>query len=622
MKKNRITIFSNGIADYRRYFSLQGNQPTEIGIPVNKTHLGDVIGSINVYGQCQLIQPPTYRPGNDNDTNLEIESDNVLRSLATELTGAEVKVTPHGIDPIEGRIVGLESFEKATGGEAVQVYNLAIMTSKGIRKVTLENIDTLEFTQEQIQSEVDKALRASFEKIRPNSTQISMALQSEKDGAEACVHYTVPAAAWKMSYRLREAGAFYEFQALAHVDNNTEEDWTDAILSVVTGEPITFSTDLAEAKIPNRGHRNIVSAQAADAMGAAPEMASMVQYSSVTSLDANDDVGAQFGNVEVRDVGEFSLWEAHDPVNIPAGSSATIPVFSAKLDKAEGALYFNEANNPYRPFNAIRFTNETENNFGRGVCTTFQDGTFGGSAILQATAPGDEEFIIHAVDTGVRVKRSDDDVESSIVSIKVSNGTALIERSSLHAATWTIDQSTDKTRTLVFDCPKIPNSELAAWAGDGAIEPEKSIPNGVRFELPISQGQTTLQVNQKVTQSQTISLTGNWNWFQTFISDTNQNLAENQSIQAVITAQSGLRDAQTALNKANEDLVRWRQQEESARANLEADDGQLWKDELKNAYTNAKTLSEETIPTLTEGCRSAESAVVEAINSIEIDWKP
>src|SRR5690606_31798376 len=69
-----------------------------------------------------------------------------------------------------------------------------------------------------------------------------------------------------------------EFQGFAVVDNNTDEDWQDVLISVVTGEPITFSTDLADSKTPKRSHVDIVSERALGAVEA--EVADLVSMAS------------------------------------------------------------------------------------------------------------------------------------------------------------------------------------------------------------------------------------------------------------------------------------------------------------------------------------------------------
>lgn len=106
----------------------------------------------------------------------------------------------------------------------------------------------IQFTDEEVQSEVNKALERNFQMIKPDSDFIKFTIESEKEDARATVQYTIPTPAWKSTYRLRDTKeGKYELEGLALVDNNTDEDWNDFILSVVTGRPITFETDIGES---------------------------------------------------------------------------------------------------------------------------------------------------------------------------------------------------------------------------------------------------------------------------------------------------------------------------------------------------------------------------------------
>jgi hypothetical protein len=77
----------------------------------------------------------------------------------------------------------------------------------------------------------------------------------------------VPVAAWKSRYHLRINKGKAELVGQAVVDNDTDDDWKDTIISVITGEPINFSTDLAEIRRPARTKINVVNDKAQSAVG-------------------------------------------------------------------------------------------------------------------------------------------------------------------------------------------------------------------------------------------------------------------------------------------------------------------------------------------------------------------
>ncbi len=254
MSNMKIVVYSNGIADFQRSYRVGIGGPTRIAIPVRQAHLADVLASFVVLGPVTLDAPPTFRPANAMEGNLDLNETNVVESLVTGLSGARVRV----VDPsgtLEGRLVGLHVDRESTGGQAFETRSLVVLTDAGIRRTSLRSLQKLDFLDDEVRLEIDKALRRNYEKIKPDSTFVELSLSAEgpsdPDAVEAVVQYTIPAAAWKISYRLRLAeGRPTELQGFAVVDNHTEEDWVDATIRVVTGEPITFSTDLAESKSP------------------------------------------------------------------------------------------------------------------------------------------------------------------------------------------------------------------------------------------------------------------------------------------------------------------------------------------------------------------------------------
>jgi len=237
MNENRVVVYSNGIADFQRCYEVGADAPQRISILVRQDHLADVLASFNVYGNVKLESPPTFRPSNELEGNITIDPQKVLEDLATNLSGAKVRVERAG-GTVEGTLVGLHQEEEATTGEPIRPKSIIVLAEDGLRRCVLREIQSFKFLDEDVQVEIDKALQRNYQRIKPNSTFVELVLSAKDDKAEAVVQYTIPAAAWKISYRLRMAeGRATELQGFAIVDNNTDEDWTDFHVCVVTGEP-------------------------------------------------------------------------------------------------------------------------------------------------------------------------------------------------------------------------------------------------------------------------------------------------------------------------------------------------------------------------------------------------
>ena len=449
MPENRVVIYSNGIADFQRSYTVSADAPAQISIPVRQDHLADVLASFNVYGDVALDSPPTFRPTNELEGNISIDSQRVVEGLVTSLSGATVNVDRVS-SSIEGTLVGLHEELEATSGEPVKVKSVIVLTDEGLQRCPIRDIQNLQFLDEDVQAEIDKALQRNFQRIKPNSTFVELTVSTSVEETDAVVQYTIPAAAWKISYRIRlSEDRTTELQGFAVVDNNTEEDWNDFRVSVVTGEPITFSTDLADSKLPQRTHVDLVSEaalgvveveapviMAGGAVGAGPtdfdmedalysgtaEKRVRMRRAAPTSGLAKMSKSVRVENAEIQEVGDFCIFESHSPVTIPAKRSTVIPVFDSEIAQAKHVLHFKSQNHPERPYRSVELKNETEFSLGRGVCTVFEDGDYGGNCVIPAMKPGETRLLAHALETGVAVQVERKRQRNKTVSISLADG--------------------------------------------------------------------------------------------------------------------------------------------------------------------------------------------------------
>ena len=93
---NRVTIFSNGIADFSRVYQTTGKQQA-LELPVNKDHIGDILASLIISGPVKLTVPPCFTPANEQTGKLTLSPDNVFQDIFTKLRGAEVEITPSSL---------------------------------------------------------------------------------------------------------------------------------------------------------------------------------------------------------------------------------------------------------------------------------------------------------------------------------------------------------------------------------------------------------------------------------------------------------------------------------------------------------------------------------------------
>ncbi len=668
MAQNHVVIFSNGIADFQRAYIVRKGAPTEISIPVKTHHVADVLASLNAYGAVALKSPPSFRPSNESAGSLNIDPQRVVEGLATTLSGSKIEIQ-RASGVVSGRLVGLHSEPEATAGEPIERRFLVVLTAEGFQKVPLAELQKLRFQDQAVQTEIEKALQRNFQQIKPGSTFVELALTTDVEETQATVQYTVPAAAWKISYRLRqqEDGRF-GFQGFAIVDNNTDEDWNDFLVSVVTGEPITFSTDLAESKTPRRSHVNVVREAALGAVeveealpealvagGGAPQVA-IAAAPAGRAMDkrrrrefarATEPVermaklapSAEVEAAERREVGDFCVFSAASPVSIASNRSAAIPVFQAALEQSKTVLHYKKENHAERPYRAIEFKNETPHSLGRGICTVYEQGTYAGSCIVPALKPGGDALLPHALETGVRVRHEPKRPQRRLVRLRLADGYCF---SSYHVAQRTVyrvENQRDEPYALVVDHdytleePKVECTLARAGAADAPLAVTETLKEGIRLRLMLgSREQFALTViESRVEESRVVLVNVTPKveqyftaWLEENLIATNGPLAKHPGVLKCLEIQRLLDAKGAEIAAAVAETQRLAERQDRLRKNIAAtgqdEQSARWKAELGQAEDKLVDLEENRIPKLRDEERQIKADLRRALERLAADW--
>lgn len=571
--KNSVAIYSNGIAAFNRTYSVKKDGGTQITIPVRKANISDILGSLNIFGKVKLLEPPSFSAANANQSNLKIDSANVLDSLLTQLTGTNVKVALNDGKDIEGVLMGKQKTEQDSGTYKVSMQYMLVLTADGTRNIDLEDVKTVDFTDADIKSEIKKALETKRQGIKPESTFVTLSLASTEEGrsnTDAVLQYNVPTAAWTITYRLSNNKGTYSLEAYAVVHNNTDEDWTDFILSVVTGEPLTFESDLNEQKTPKRKRINFVKDTADGGHTAEVGYEAMDSCLESTGYSARgmtkgamsfaacaDSAGGGGGLEKVRnvaadaaEVGDFTIWTSKDAISIKSQKSALVPLFDVQLSEAKTVLYYNHTKNPTRPFRAVKFKNSTEWSLGHGPVSVYNDNMNEGNCELDACKPGEERLLLHAKETGVRIKHEPEATESKLTQISVSDGVAVQETLYTAVTTYTIKNSKkeifmlelDHTKSLKFGNVQVKSSHTVS----------EQLSDGVRMKIEVpAKGTVLVTVTETALNTNSVGISTNW-LRDTFIISTNPR-ENNQQVQDVLNLQGEVdklaKDVQLANNR-------------------------------------------------------------------------
>lgn len=536
---NSVRLYSNGTAVISREYVFKDREPLRISIPVRRSDLDDVISSLAVFGDVAITEPPTYTPTNAEEGTLILDPSSALRNLATKLAGASVEVEA-GV-AYKGKLLGLQPYRREYERTFLEPYRLVLLTEKGVQQVEEASVTAIRFTEAVVQAEIDRSLRSSFGKIKPDGSKVELAVRPNPGSDGATVTYATPVAAWKIRYQLRLTPEGAELDGQAVVDNDTDDDWAETLITVITGEPITFSTDLAEIRRPRRSRVNVVDDRTTGAVVAEPTLAvlaaepppdemtrggrygggaaqprmslrSKAVAAGLPDLRGATDRGrAEQPEAEARESGDYSVFTSPDPVNLGAGRSAIIPLFRSAVGDARAVLLYKERDDPQRPFRAVRFKNQAHHSLGRGVCEVFVGGDFRGKCVLEPTKPGEEALLVHAKETGVRVHKESKRPESRRMAIRIAEGTVYNEVRHRRRTTYRIRNSHPESFTLEIEHPRtLADSDLRVSVSSGVHE-EADIPSGrrIRVALPAGDGLEVEVVEQQVEESRS-SLSASW----------------------------------------------------------------------------------------------------------------
>lgn len=658
-RTNDVTLFSNGIGHFRRVHQVTAGKEETISIPFKREHIGDVAGSLQVFGPVRLNAPPSFTPANANATALKINQKEALKSLLKSLSGSEVTIHQNNGIVGEYKLLGLDVVTESENEVGIEKHFVVVMDTNGVSQIPLAQITNILFTEESVKTEIEKALKNNFQQIKPDSTLMEVSLSSLKDeNVEATLQYTIPVAAWKMRYAIREDNGRFSLEGAAIIDNNTDEDWDNFKVSVVTGNPISFSTDIANIVVPLRKHIDIVDGSTPDAfipeMGAAvaacamggsrdmrrslgPKM-STANYatfgleSALESVDSYNAPIAEAPGVDSKEVGDFCVFTSKTPITILARKSAIVPMFTVPLSKAGIVLLYKESNNARRPYRAVKFKNETEYSLGKGKTTIYNEGIFSGECVLDATKPNENRMLPHCLENGVKVVKEVNGNSISKSSLSVSDGVVIEETVHTVSAVYTIENKKDESFNLAIEHSNALSNYASVevkFSGAEIKEQEKlSDSPGYRAYIELAPKQS---VELKVVETSIVSnktvLGDNFTWFRNQIIETKNPFTDDTNVKHCISIQESLDENQSQINDTQRTLKDLKDQSERVRKNIAAVQNvgnnttvASWVQDLEVSEKQIRLIETKTIADLIAKSKELRAEMSKAVKKISSTW--
>ncbi|MBZ5582749.1 MAG: DUF4139 domain-containing protein [Acidobacteriia bacterium] len=452
-----------------------------------------------------------------------------LGGMLDQLKGARIEMK-FGDQTVAGLIVS----GRTLGGNEKQPEReqLTLLLDSGeMRTFDLGAANGLRFPDAKLQQQFKDYLAALAAARSKEKRSVYIDSTDAKD-REVVARYMIPAAVWKSSYRLiLGAAGPPTLEGWAIVDNTTGEDWMNVALSLVSGRPISFVSQLYPPKYVNRPGAELADDSAArpvvheggyGGMGAgsgggigsgrgagigggapggviggingrvpaaAPAPRAMAMGPSAGLAMMEQGVAMERAKVapstivasaSAGELGELFEYRIAQPVTIRKSESAMLPFLQQQIEGRKLLIYSDHSSQ--HPTNAAELTNNSGKTLDGGPITVYDGGAYGGEALMETLKAGDKRLISYAVDLGTRITEAFGSKAAIVREMHVSRGILNLKEAAEETRTYTIRNVDKKAKTLILEHPLRPAYTLLNQ------KPAEKTPVAYRFEIPLAAG--------------------------------------------------------------------------------------------------------------------------------------
>ena len=494
---SRLTLFSSGVGFFEHIGSVNGTE--EIALPFHINAVNDALKSlvINDPAGCPSVSYPSEETHNKTLMSLSIDlNGSSLQNMLQNLKGTEIEV--YAPDLIKGRIIFAERRTEDLNSAHIHKDFLSLFTDKGIKTICIDDITNFYFCDPKVTDDLSRALDLAIkyrdEKIR--NLILKLAGENER---KVSFSYVIPAAVWKVSYRLNLSSDKPFLQGWAIVDNNSDIDWNNIELSLVTGKPVSFIQDLykvqnlsrptiplmtegiadpktydsgsnkkqsaAEFKTPMRSMKKKTETEGISLSQDDVDLAFMGSVRSVPLHEAEvvePIMGGLTETAALRPSGDQFEFTIKKPVSLIRQQSAMLPLVEGNV-KAEKLLVFSseekEANFVYNPAICVELINNTGIKLPAGPITVYDGRTYAGDALIKFFPEDEKRLISYGDELSVSVSFNNVVSEKASL-VKIEKGFMSLKKKKIYETVYTFRNAGKDAKKIIIEHPVTLNAEL------------------------------------------------------------------------------------------------------------------------------------------------------------------
>jgi len=364
------------------------------------------------------------------------------------------------------------------------------------------------------------------------------------------IGYVVETPIWKTSYRLLlgEKSSAY-LQGWAMVENQTEADWNNVSLSLVSGRPVSFTMDLYRplyatrpvvrpelyAGLTPQTYDDAINARDSVAL-AKSEGADMLRLRGPAGGTANSPAASPAprrigydanGRPDVAQLSEILVggaagasFDAASSVQ-PLGSSgrmgelfqyavgnvtlarhksAMLPIVNDSVEVERLSIY-NEGVLASHPLNGVRMKNTSGKHLLQGPLTVMDQG-YAGDARIDDLPPGQDRLLSYGVDLEALATAKPLGTAMSVTTARVLKGILIVERHVEMSRSYALENKSGKDKAIIIEHPVHPG-----WTLTDTPKPLETTPLVYRFKGDAPAHKVaTLTVKEQSVQNESLAM--------------------------------------------------------------------------------------------------------------------
>ncbi len=344
----------------------------------------------------------------------------------------------------------------------------------------------------------------------PANDRVAVRLRLGTSGEhDLTVAYVVGAPIWRPSYRVLIEGDRALLQAWAVVQNISGEDWRNVDLSLTTGAPIAFRSDLGTPITPERPFvtdrgeviaavplsENTIANQPVESPSPVAEAAEMFgdegDSDAVNARESQRRTGGAPGRSRSRSQSgvsvrpQFSLglleqsmntaastaslgdgvtrYDISQRVTVPDGGSTMVAILSRRIPGEDAHLFAPNGGVPLsyqHPFRVVRLVNDTGAVLERGTISVLGPEGFLGQGVLEPLSRNASSFVPFALDRTVAVESASEFGEAQGRLVRVFRGRVMVERFAQRTTRYKARNGGEHSTRVYIKHERMPGAEL------------------------------------------------------------------------------------------------------------------------------------------------------------------